>query len=116
MLRSGSYRRNRTRTDDADVDNATKLRTLQAWCAARQIGFHLIVNTEPGAAGGRGFHDGVMAYIRRLWRDGIFPDLFLIQSWYPQPAEHLPEDQPYSFAYTLREAIALIRTLYPQAP
>jgi hypothetical protein len=59
------------------------------------------------------FHDGTLAYIRQLRRDGVFPDCFTIQSWYKLPAEHLPEEERYSFMQTARDAIRLIRELFP---
>ena len=65
--------------------------------------------------GNRFFHDQTLAYIQRLHRDRIFPDCFTIQSWYKLPAEQLPEDGGYSFMHTARNAIRLIRHLYPHS-
>jgi hypothetical protein len=59
------------------------------------------------------FHDETLAYIRQLRRDGVFPDCFTIQSWYKLPAVHLPEEESYSFMHTARDAIRLIRELFP---
>jgi len=120
------YRQRRTRNGDAAVDNKAKFLALQKWCRQRKIKFHVIVNCEVGhpkgaeldaaqhAAADKAFHDGTLEYIRRLRADGIFPDVFLIQSWYIAPAEHLPESRQHTVTNTAREAIALIEKLYPR--
>ncbi len=107
------YKESRTRNSDAPLDNATKFIKLQKWCNERDIRFHMIVNAEPRGTGGKGFHDMTCTYIKQLRNDGIFPDLFLIQSWYKQPEEHLPESEPNTFMNTASDAIELIRDLYP---
>jgi hypothetical protein len=107
------YREKRSRSDDADIDNARKLTKLQQWCKERAIGFNLIVNAEPRTEGAKGFHDMTCEYVQQLRRDGIFPDVFIVQSWYKQPAKHLPETERYTFMNTAKDAIALINKLYP---
>jgi hypothetical protein len=105
------------------VDNAAKFKALQQWCKERGVELWLVVNydTNPQKVAGKGelgnklFHDNTLAYIRRLRRDGVFPDCFTIQSWYKLPDQHLPEEDGYSFMHTARDAIRLIRELYPQA-
>ena len=114
-----SNRADRTRR----VNNAAKFKALQRWCQQRDIEFWLVVNfdTNPEKVAGKAelgnrlFHDQTLAYIRRLRNDGVFPDCFTIQSWYKLPAEHLPEDGGYSFMHTARDAIRLIRELYPNS-
>lgn len=88
-----------------------------------KVDFWLVVNfeTNPQSVAGktelgnRLFHDETVAFIRRLRKDGIFPDCFTIQSWYKLPEEHLPEDGGHSFMHTARDSIRLIRQLFPQA-
>jgi len=118
------YRSTANRTDPARrVDNAAKFKALQRWCEQRAVEFWLIINFDtnpqkvmgkPGL-GNRLFHDETLAYIRRLRRDGVFPDCFTIQSWYKLLVEHLPEDGGYSFMHTARDSIRLIRGLFPQS-
>ena len=123
----GYYKRTTTRNADAPVDNQSKFLALQKWCEDRKIKFHIIVNNEiPQPPEGReltaaeqtgadkAFHDGTLEYIRRLREDGIFPDVFLIQSWYVAPAKHLPVAEKYTFMNTARQAVALIEKLYPR--
>ena len=107
------YREQRTRNNDADVDNARKFTDLQKWCKERDIRFNLIVNAEPRNEGAKGFHDLTCEYVRHLRRDGIFPDLFIVQSWYKDPSKHLPETEKHTFMNTAKDAITLIRKLYP---
>jgi len=118
------YRATKNRTDPTrHVDNASKFKALQRWCEERDLEFWLVVNydTNPQKVAGKSklgnrlFHDETLAYIRRLRKDGVFPDCFTIQSWYKLPEEHLPEDGGYSFMHTARDSIRLIRELYPQA-
>lgn len=118
------YRATANRADPSRrVDNAPKFKALHRWCEGRGIEFWLVVNydtnpqkvAEKADLGNRLFHDNTLAYIRRLHRDGVFPDCFTIQSWYKLPQEHLPEDGSYSFMHTARDAIRLIRQLYPNA-
>jgi len=86
---------------------------LQKWCRQRDIRFSLIVNAEPRNAGAKGFHDLTCEYVRHLRRDGIFPDVFIVQSWYKEPGRNLPETVQYTFMNTAKDAITLIRKLYP---
>ena len=118
------YRATANRADPSRrVDNAAKFKALQRWCEDKGIGFWLVVNfdTNPqkvaqkAELGNRLFHDNTLAYIRRLHQDGVFPDCFTIQSWYKLPEEHLPEEGGHSFMHTARDAIRLIRQLYPCA-
>ena len=106
------YREKRTRNKDAAVDNARKFTALQQWCKARDIGFHVVVNAEPRNQGAQGFHDLTCEYVRQLRRDGIFPDVFIIQSWYKQPAKNLPESEAFTFMNTTKDAIVLIQKLF----
>jgi len=107
------YREKRTRSNDADLDNAGKFRELQTWCKEREIRFYLIVNAEPRNAGAKGFHDLTCEYVRHLRRDSVFPDLFIVQSWYKEPGKNLPETEKHTFMNTAKDAISLIRKLYP---
>ena len=124
----GYYQQRKTRKGDAKVNNPKKFLALQKGCEQRGIAFHIIINNEvpgrPGAqltptkqaAADRTFHDGTLEYIRRLRKDGIFPDVFLIQSWYVAPREHLPETRPHTFTHTALAAAELIKKLYPRRP
>lgn len=108
------YRATRTRKGDAPVDNASKLQDLQAWCAKRNIEFVLIVNAEHRGGGGQAFHDLTIEYVNTLRRDGVFPDGFLIQSWYDKPDRNLPETEVGTFANTVRDAAQRINELFPR--
>jgi hypothetical protein len=105
------------------VNHPATFKALKQWCEKRNVEFWLLVDfdTNPQDVAGkpelgnRFFHDETLAYIRRLRKDGIFPDCFTIQSWYKLPAEHLPEEGGYSFMHTARDSIRLIRKLFPNA-
>ena len=107
------YREKRTRDDDGIVNNPRKFKELQQWCFQRQIQFHIIINAEPRNGTAKMFHDLTINYVYKLYNDGIFPDLFLIQSWYKVSENHTPEVKPYTFMNTARDAIRLIRQLFP---
>ena len=108
------YRETRTRSNDAALNNAQKFIELQKWCEERTIRFYVVVNAEPRDAGAKGFHDLTCLYVFQLRQDGIFPDLFTVQSWYKEPAKNLPETEPFTFMNTAKDAISLIRRLYPR--
>jgi len=117
------YRATATRaTPSRRVNSAATFKALQHWCEEHSLEFWLVVNydTNPHHVAGkpelgnRFFHDQTLAYIRRLRRDGVFPDCFTIQSWYKLPEEHLPEEGGYSFMHTARDSIRLIRELFPR--
>jgi hypothetical protein len=116
------YRATTNRVDPSRrVNNAAKFKALQQWCEQRNLEFWLVVNfdTNPQSVAGktdlgnRLFHDETLSYIRRLRKDGVFPDCFTIQSWYKLPAAHLPEEGDHSFMHTARDSIRLIRELFP---
>ncbi len=106
------------------IDGAQLLREVEQFCRARSIVFHLVVNCEPREpfgdfapdatpgelAGGAGvFRRGLLDYIAAVKRDGITPDMLIIQSWYRAPARNLPAGAPDSFTGIAREAIRQIR-------
>lgn len=94
--------------------NPEKFRNLQAWCTQNEITYHQIVNAPP-RNGAKSFYDGVMSYIEQLHKDGIHPDLMLIQSWYKYPAHHVPETEPYTSTYVGLAAAKKIKALYGDA-
>jgi len=98
------YITTRTADNDADVDNPAKFRSIQSWCQARGVNFHLVVNAEP-RTGYQEFYTGTIAYINRLKQDQIFPDVITIQSWYTEPTANLPETILYTFMNTARDVI-----------
>ena len=104
-----------TRKGDAIHNGAKNLLAIQMWCGEHQADFHLIVNAEPRGQGGKAFHDLTVKYVRRLRQDGVFPDLFLIQSWYEQPTENLPETRADTFTNAARDTIRVIHELYPRS-
>lgn len=107
------YQEKRTRNNDAAVDNPRMFVKIQKWCKENNVQFHMVINAEPRSQGAQGFHDLTCEYVRQLHRAGIFPDMFIIQSWYEQPDKHLPEEEANTFMNTARDAIALIHELYP---
>jgi hypothetical protein len=114
------YRQPKTRHGDMQMDNAKKFLAVQAWCDKNGAEFRLMVNTEQNGAlredelGNQAFHDLVLEYIRDLRKDGVFPDGFMIQSWYKFPDKNLPETEAGTFTNTLRDAVRLINELYPR--
>ena len=108
------YLEKKTRSGDAVHDGRKNLLAIQEWCQTNKVDFHLIVNAEPRGQGAKGFHDLTLEFIRRLRQDGVFPDLFLIQSWYKQPVKNLPESEADTFMNTARDTIRLIHGLYPR--
>jgi len=94
--------------------NGEKFRHLQAWCTRNKVPYHQVVNMPP-KAGAKSFHDGVLAYIELLHKDQIRPDLMLIQSWYKQPATHVPETEAYTSTYVGLKAAQKIKELYGDA-
>ena len=108
------YREQRTRKEDAPVDNAKKLRALGQLCAEYDLEFRLIVNAEHRGGGGQAFHQLTTEYVRALRRDGVFPDGFIIQSWYDKPDKNLPETEAGTFTNTVRDAVRLINALFPR--
>lgn len=97
-----------------NANGAANVKALQQWCGEHGVPFVLVVNTEERGGGNKAYHDMVLAYIRALRRDGVFPDGFLLQSWYDKPDVNLPETTPGTFANTVRDAACLIRRLFPE--
>jgi len=91
--------------------NGAKFRDLQAWCSRNKVTYHHVVNTPP-KGGAAGFYKGTLEYVEQLHKDGIYPDLMLIQSWYGQPSTHVPEDKEYTTSYITLRAAQKIKELY----
>jgi len=94
--------------------NGAKFRDLQAWCSRNKVTYHHVVNTPP-KGGPVGFYQGTVDYVEQLHKDGIYPDLMLIQSWYTLPLAHVPEDQQYTTTYVGLRAAQKIKELYGDA-
>ena len=121
----GYYGRTRTRHDDAPVDNAGKFRRIAKWCRDRNMQWHLIVNQEIPRLEKKQqtpeklrelsekYRRGTAAYLRRLRRDGLFPDVFLLESWYIVPHRQVPDSAPGTWAEITLENARLIRELFP---
>lgn len=113
------YRQDSTRNGDKALDNKKKFLSIQSWCVANNVEFRMMINTEQNGElredefGNQAFHDLVLEYIRRMRVDGIFPDGFIIQSWYNNPDKNLPETENGTFTNTLRDVVRLIHELYP---
>ncbi len=106
------YTQTATMKGGIQLENRRKLLALQEWCEDHGVRFHMIVNTMPHGRATH-FHDMTLEYLRRLRQDGVFPDVFIIQSWYKIPEEFLPETWRTTFMGTARNAIRLIQDLYP---
>ncbi|MGE4565337.1 MAG: hypothetical protein AB7F32_10745 [Victivallaceae bacterium] len=107
-------------TSGRKFDGPGLLKEAQSWCRTRQIEFHLIVNCEPREpfgdypqnasdrekrAGAEVFRRGTETYLRRLGKDGVTPDLLLIQSWYRAPAQVLPVTDRDSFTGIVKDIL-----------
>ncbi len=111
------YKATHVHKGTAPVDNKTKFLALQRLCYEHNLKFYVIVNEDvnpvPENLRAKIFHDGTLAYVHRLRQAGIFPDGFLLQSWYKAPTQNLPETQPYTFTWTALKAVQAIKTLFP---
>lgn len=99
------------------INNKKKFTLIQKWCKENNIPFYLLVNYDSDRSedkSGKEFYDGVMNYIKQLREDSIFPDVFILQSWYRIPDKNLPESKKYTFMNTTRDAIRLINAIYPK--
>jgi len=100
------------------INNKKKFTLIQNWCKKNNVLFSLVINYDSNLSedkSGKEFYEGVMNYIKELRKDSIFPDVFILQSWYKIPAKNLPENENYTFMKTTRDAIRLINAIYSKA-
>ena len=93
---------------------------MQNWCRGHGARLHLILNEDMNvyakeADAARVFYENTLRYVVDLRRAGIFPDAFIIQSWYDVPEAHLPETGEWTFMRIARDTAALIERVYPRA-
>jgi|GEM_PF-2429242 len=101
-----------------------KLIRIQEWCHANGLRFGLMYNSARGGANGDSlFNADVLSYYHQLADSGCVPENLLVWSWYDHPTYALPEDEAYTFTYTMREfmeatgALAVkesVDALYPE--
>ncbi len=99
------------------INNKKKFTLIQEWCKKNNVLFSLVINYDSHLSkdkSGKDFYEGVMDYIKILREDCIFPDIFILQSWYKTPAKNLPENEKYTFMNSTRDAIRLINAIYPK--
>jgi hypothetical protein len=106
-------------TQDKDgnpVDNDLRFQKLKAWCDARNIKVTVMANgwdnSAAPAEAAQYFYDSTMAYITRMHDIGIYPDDWVIESWWEDPELNVPESTAYTFMNTVRDAIAHIHSTY----
>jgi len=81
-----------------------KLIRIQEWCHDNDLRFGLMYNSARGGARGDSlFYADVLSYYHALADSGCIPDNLLVWSWYEYPENALPEDEPYTFTYTMKE-------------
>ncbi len=81
-----------------------KLIRIQEWCHENDLRFGVMYNSARGGARSDSlFYADVMRYYNQLADSGCIPENLLVWSWYDHPTHALPEDEPYTFTYTMRE-------------
>ncbi|MFH0808131.1 MAG: hypothetical protein V1888_00765 [archaeon] len=96
--------------------NDEKLLAVQDWLSSKGIDFGLIINSDTyltGKAGDEVYYYDSLKYVNDLATLGVFPDRFIIESWYEVPESHLSEDDPYSFMYVAKSVSKEIHVLFP---
>jgi hypothetical protein len=83
----------------ATVDWRQRLHGLERYARAKEVRYHLTVNSESGYNSAREFAEDSLAYLDAYLAAGGAPDAVLVQSWYPHPKELLPETKPYTQAW-----------------
>ncbi len=96
-------------------DGFAKLVRLQEWCQDNDLQYGQIFNSARGGANSNEqFGRETIAYYDTLTAAGADPDILLVMSWYPHPDVALPEDEPWTFTYTLREFMSAAGVLSAQ--
>jgi hypothetical protein len=95
-------------------DGLGKLVQLQNWVQARGIRFGLISNDDldhpidyPENSDSLFFSNTLRSYDQFVAAGGN-PDNLPVMSWYPYPQQALPEEQPYTFTYLVKEMLARV--------
>ena len=82
-----------------------KLKALQDFARGYGLRFGVIFNSEEGGQkGDKTFYTETLQGMNEFAAVGGAPDDVIIQSWYTYPVLALPETQPYTFMYLVREA------------
>jgi hypothetical protein len=92
------------------IDGWRKLLAVETH--ARELGLRsgLIFNDEAGGESSDSvFYERTLEGWRRYSAVGGDPDDLIVQSWYPHPEKTLPETEPWTFTYTARRFIELVK-------
>jgi hypothetical protein len=74
---------------------------------ARDLEFHVIVNSESGQRSGEAFARETYAYLLTLQRAGLDPDGYNVESWYEYPQQNVPETDDATMSGLVRAALEL---------
>jgi hypothetical protein len=86
------------------VQGWAKLKALQDFVRSRGMRFGLIYNSDrAGQTSDELFFRETLLAKAKFAQAGGDPDDIILQSWYWYPRQWLPEDQPYSYTYLVRE-------------
>lgn len=100
----------------ATVDWPQRILELERYARDKGVGFNLVVNSETGYLSAAAFARDTLQYLDAYLADGGRPDHFAVQSWYPHPAQLLPESDPEACAWLAARFIERLHAIHAGDP
>ncbi|HET6428491.1 MAG TPA: hypothetical protein VFJ30_08780 [Phycisphaerae bacterium] len=101
----GEYRSARL-PDPKKVDWIKRIRAYEDFARSKGLEFNFIANSEAGGKkSGKDFHERTLKMIDAYVAAGGKPTRYIIQSWYPNPTELVPETDEQTMTAVVKAAI-----------
>ncbi len=100
----------------ATVNWPERLLLLEQYARSKGVKFHLTANSETGYVSAKAFSEDSLKYLDAYLAAGGKPDHFVVQSWYPHPAELLPESETYTGLWLAARFIQRLREIQIGSP
>ena len=95
----------------ATVNWPERLLQLETYARSKGTRFNLTANSEAGYVSAKAFSEDSLKYLDAYLAAGGKPDNFVVQSWYPHPADLLPEGKPYTGSWLSARFIERLREI-----
>jgi hypothetical protein len=96
--------------DPKSVDWMKRLRELEDYVKAQGLEFNLIINSQRGGdRSAKLFYEDTLAFLDAYRNAGGAPTRYIVESWYREPVKVVPEDEPYTMAYVVKQVVRQVK-------
>ncbi len=96
--------------DPGKIDWIGRVRDLEEYVESQGLEFNLIINSQRGGSkSAQVFYTETLEFLEAYRARGGTPKRYMVQSWYRQPSEIVPETAPYTMTALVKEVIKRVK-------